>query len=728
MATLPPPPPGVAAALFRAERVVAQMTLDEKIGQTVLFTSHFTSTGPADDRKGLDGMIREGKCGSVLNALTVDYIRGLQKTAVESTRLHLPLLFGFDVIHGYHTVFPIPLGEAASWDLEAIEHSARIAATEASAAGLNWTYAPMVDIARDPRWGRVAEGAGEDPYLGAQVARARVHGFQGRGWSDPTALMACVKHFAGYGAAEAGRDYNTVDLSERTLREVYFPPFQAALEAGAFSVMAAFSDLNGVPATANRYLLTHTLREEWKFPGFVVTDYDSIRELLNHGVARDNADAARQALDAGVDMDMQSGIFLEQLKSGVRRGAIPVRQIDQAAIRIVAAKILLGLVDDPYRYCDPARERAQARSVENLEAADEVARRSIVLLKNERSALPLRAGTKLAVIGPLADDAKDLLGSWAGAGTAENVETLAAALRRQNGGAEVRTVRGCDVLSNDRSGFGAALAAAENADTVVLALGESAGMTGEAASRTRISLPGLQSELLYAVKQLGKRVVLVLFNGRPLAIEAESNAADAVVEAWFPGSAGGGPVAEVLLGKFNPGGKLPISFPRNVGQVPIYYSFKNTGRPFDPDKPTEKYHSAYLDAPNSPLYAFGFGLSYTQFECSAPRVDRVSLRDGETATVSIEVTNTGSRAGTEVVQCYLHQAVASVTRPVMELKGFKKIELKAGETRRVEFPLGHRELAFWRRDMSWGTEPSPLIAYVGTSSQNLQPVRLTLTN
>jgi len=642
--------------------------------------------------------------------------------------LHIPLIFGFDVIHGYRTIFPIPLAEAASWDLPAIELSARTAAIEASAAGLNWTYAPMVDIARDPRWGRVAEGAGEDPYLGAQIARARVRGFQGTGWSDPTGIMACVKHFAGYGAAEAGRDYNTVDLSERTLREVYFPPFQAALDAGAFSVMAAFSDLNGVPATANRFLLHHILREEWQFPGFVVTDYDSIRELLNHGVAADDADAARQSLDAGVDMDMQSGIYLEQLKRGVERGSIPVKQIDEAVRRVLAAKILVGLFDDPYRYCNPAREAAESRSPRRMADAAEVARRSLVLLKNQSGALPLKPGTRLALIGPLGEDAKDLLGCWAGAGTADNIETLAHALRRENDGADVIVARGCDVLSNDRSGFEAAIAAARRADVVVLALGENAGMTGEAASRTSISLPGVQTELLREIRKVGKPVVLVLFNGRPLALEAESALSDAVLEAWFPGSAGGGPVADVLFGRFNPSGKLPISFPRNVGQVPIYYSFKNTGRPFDPEKPTEKYHSAYLDAPNSPLYSFGYGLSYTTFECSAPKLDRISLRLGETLAVTVQVTNTGSVAGAEVVQLYLHQAVASVTRPVIELKGFKKIELKAGESRQVVFTVGDGELSFWRRDLSWGTEPGELMAYVGTSTQNLKLARFAVTN
>ena len=705
----------------QADALLTRMSPQEKIGQLVLLLS------PGRTNAAFEQEIRDAACGNVFNAHTVAYLRKLQTIAVRETRLKIPLLFGYDAIHGYKTIFPIPLGEAASWDLPALERADRIAALEATAAGLNWTFAPMVDIARDPRWGRIAEGAGEDPFLGSEIARVAVRGFQGQSLADPASLLACVKHFAAYGAAAGGRDYNTVDMSERTLREVYLPPFRAAVETGALSVMSGFDDLNGVPATANAFLLQQVLRKEWGFPGFVVSDYTAINELVNHGIAANDYDAGRAALEAGVDMDMQGSVYHDHLLDLLRKGDIRPDQLDDAVRRVLRVKFALGLFDNPFRNLDEQREAKFDQSPpEHLEAARQLAGESLVLLRNQSNALPLKPDAHLAVIGPLAASQRDLLGCWEGMGEPAKVTSVLAALQAENAGGQVTSAPGCAITGTNRSGFAAALAAARQADVVVMALGESWDMTGEASSRSSLDLPGLQSELLREIKKAGKPVVLVLCNGRPLTLEAECSLADAVLEAWFPGTEGGKAVADVLFGRRNPSGRLPVTFPRNLGQVPIYYNAMNTGRPVDPARPDEKYKSRYLDSPNDPLFPFGFGLSYTTFEYSGLQLDRKAIQPGGRLTVSVEVANTGKLAGTETVQLYLRQLVGSVTRPVRELKGFQRVELQPGEHRRVAFEIGEAQLAFLRRDFTWGTEPGQFQVMVGPNSRDLQSAAFEL--
>jgi beta-glucosidase len=710
-----------AAWTRKADALIARMTVEEKIGQLVLSSSPGSPAPAPGLPSPLEEEIRQAACGNVYNAQTVAYVHKLQAIAVRETRLKIPLLFGFDTIHGYKTIFPIPLGGAASWDLPAIERADRVAAIEATAAGLNWTFAPMVDIARDPRWGRIAEGAGEDPFLGSAIARAAVRGFQGTNLAAPDSLLACVKHFAAYGAAQAGRDYNTVDLSERTLREVYLPPFRAAIDEGALSVMSAFDDLNGVPATANRFLLRQVLREEWGFKGFVVSDSTAINELVKHGIAANLYQAGRAALAAGVDMDMRGAVYHDHLREMLRHGDITKRQLDDAVRDVLRAKFALGLFDDPFRNLDTTREAVLDNyPAEHLEAAYQLACESLVLLKNENGVLPLKPGARIAVIGPLAETRRDLLGSWDGLGEPERVTSVLAAIESNNASGTVAQAQGCEVASTNRLGFAAALEAAREADVVVMVGGESWDMSGEAASRTSLNLPGVQTELLRALKETGKPLVLVLLNGRPLALEQEASLADALLEAWYPGTEGGRAIADVLFGRRNPSGRLTVTFPRNLGQVPIYYNAMNTGRPIDPAMPDEKYQSKYLDAPNTPLFPFGFGLSYTTFSVSAPELDRQTLRPGEKLTVSVDVANTGKMDGAEVVQLYLRQPVASVTRPVLELKGFQRVELKAGEHRRVTFAVGGEQMRFLRFDLTWGTEPGQFQVFVGPNSRDLQ--------
>jgi len=710
----------------QADALLARMSVSEKIGQLVLLTGYGATTGPVQQQSALEDSIRQGDCGNVFNVLGVAQIHRLQKIAVAETRLKIPLMFGFDTIHGYRTIFPISLGESASWDLALIESAARIAAIESSAAGLNWTFAPMVDIARDPRWGRVSEGAGEDPVLGSAIARARVRGFQGTNLAAPDTVLACVKHFAAYGAAQAGRDYHTVDLSERTLREVYLPPFRAAIEAGALSVMTAFNELNGTPATANRFLLQQILRDEWGFTGLVVTDYTSINEMVAHGTAADEAEAGRQALDAGVDLDMQGSVYLKHLKQLLASGAITETQINTAAKRILEIKFRLGLFDDPYRYCDEQREARLLLAPEHRAVAYQMACDSFVLLKNEAQALPLKSGVHLAVIGPLAEARLDLLGSWMGTGSSEGIKTILGGIQRNNPAGKVSFAKGCDVMSPKQDGFAAAMNIARQADVTVIVLGENGNMSGEAKSRTSINLPGGQTELLRAIKSLGKPVIVVLLSGRPLALEEEARLADALLAVWFPGTEGGRAVADTLFGKHNPGGKLPVTFPRNLGQVPIYYSAKNTGRPLDPAQPRAEYKSSYLDAPNDPLFPFGFGLSYTRFEFSEVQLDHSQLPHGGELTATVTVTNAGQRAGTEVVQLYLRDLVGSVTRPLLEMKGFQKIALQPGEHRTISFRLGPPELSFLRQNLTWGTEPGTFEVLVGPNSRDLKRARFEL--
>lgn len=709
----------------RVDSVLKLMTLDEKIGQMVLYTSDWDVTGPKL-RSGYLDDIRKGNCGNIFNAHTTAYVRKLQKIAVEESRLGIPLLFGYDVIHGHKTIFPISLGESTSWDLEAIEKGARVAAIEAAASGINWTFAPMCDISVEPRWGRVSEGAGEDPYLGSRIAVARVHGFQGKdnNLSDSLTILACVKHFAAYGAPQAGRDYNTVDMSKRVFLDTYLPPYKAAIDAGAMSVMTSFNELDGVPSSGNKYLLTDLLRNELGFKGFVVTDYTSINEMVNHGVAGDEAEAGLLAIKAGVDMDMQGEVYFKYLKKQVKEGLIDEELINNAVRRILRVKFLLGLFDDPYKYCNEAREKRLIYAPEHLEAAFDVAKKSMVLLKNDHQALPLKKAEKIAVIGELATSKRDLLGSWKAAGDWEFMNSILDELKAYNGASNLIYAEGCKTTGDDRNGFNAAISAARKAQKIVMVIGESADWSGEASSRTSINIPGVQTELLERLKALNKPIIIVLMNGRPLDLSYESELADAMLETWYPGTMGAKAITHVLFGEYNPSGKLTMTFPLNLGQVPVYYYAKNTGRPIY--LPNPKYKSRYIDAPNDPLYPFGFGLSYTTFEYSDIRLSTSELTANGELKATVTVKNTGIRDGEEVVQCYVRDLVGSITRPVKELKGFEKISLKAGESKNVTFTITPPMLAFHRLDMSYGTEPGDYKLFIGGNSRDVNETTFKL--
>ncbi|MDQ1523787.1 MAG: beta-glucosidase [Pyrinomonadaceae bacterium] len=727
----------------RINALLARMTLAEKLGQLQMLDGEANGNFRPEHRD----MVRRGLLGSTLNVRGAARVNELQRIAITESRLKIPVLFAFDVIHGYRTVFPVPLGEAASFDPAAVERAAEVAAAEASAAGVRWTFAPMVDIARDARWGRIVEGAGEDPYLGAALARARVHGFQGADYGAPERIVACAKHWVAYGAAEAGRDYNTVDMSETTLREVYFPPFKAAVDAGVGTFMSAFNDLNGVPTSANPFTLTTVLRGEWKFDGIVVSDYESVKELMNHALAADEREAARLALTAGVDIEMVSRLYNQHGEALLKERKLTLATIDEAVRRVLRIKFRLGLFERPY--ADEARERAVVMRAEHVAAARTVAARSLVLLKNERGALPLAKDLKsIAVVGPLADSPKDMLGSWTGDGRAEDAVTLLQGIKAKvSPQTKVSYVKGVavegrgvtgnydappptasnaggtnvaqssdearnSVTPTDRDGIADAVRLARAADVTVVAVGESAEMSGEAASRTSLDLPGRQLELIQAIHATGKPYVVVLMNGRPLTINWLAENAPAILETWFAGTQGGHAIADVLFGDVNPGGKLPVTFPRAVGQLPLYYNHKRTGRP-----PTDqKYTSKYLDVPWTPLYPFGYGLSYTQFRLSDLRLSAQSIRPDGQLTASVELENTGARAGDEVVQLYLRDVAASVTRPVKELKGFERVTLAPGERRRVEFRLTPAHLGFYNRALRFTVEPGDFKVFAGTSS------------
>ena len=699
----------------RVRELLGRMTLEEKVGQLVQYSSRGALTGPASQAE-LVPALKAGAVGSMLNLTGAAGTREMQQLAVTSSRLHIPLLFGLDVIHGYRTIFPIPLGTAASWDLTAIERGERIAALEASAAGLHWTFAPMVDIARDPRWGRMAEGSGEDPFLGSAIARARVRGFQTDQLGAPGTILACAKHFAAYGAAQAGRDYFTTDVTERVLREVYLPPFHAAADAGVATFMSGFNDLDGTPCSANAFLLDRVLRGEWGFRGFVVSDWQSISEMLAHGNVADLRDASRQSFLAGLDVDMEAQGYAKHLAELVRSGAVPLARLDAAAGAVLAAKFRLGLFEDPYRYCDEAREKTLLSAPVHREAARDLVRRSAVLLKNN-GVLPLKVGgLTVAVVGPLADSPDDQLGCWRGLGQKEEVVTLRAALAEVFPGARLRYAAGCQTTGDDTSGFAAARQAATGADVIIAALGESADQSGECTSRTSLDLSGPQLALLRELHATGKPVVLVLLAGRPLLLETVEPLVDAILVGWHPGSLGGPGLVDVLTGAYNPAGKLPVTWPRSVGQIPLFYAHKSSGRPAPKDA-NDRYYSHYIDAPNTPRFPFGFGLSYTTFTYDSLRLSAPSLRIGDQGlTVTVRVRNTGTRAGEEVVQLYVRDRVGSVTRPVRELKGFAKIALAAGEARDVDFKLTSADLAFWRADMTFGAEPGAFDVYVGGDS------------
>lgn len=707
----------------KVDSVLSLMTLEEKIGQMTLFTSDMDQTG-AFIRKEYEEDIKSGRAGAIFNAYGVAYTRKLQEMAVNNTRLGIPLIFGYDVIHGHRTIFPVPLAEAASWDLTAIEEAARIAAIEASAEGLHWTFAPMCDISRDPRWGRIVEGAGEDVYLASEIARARVRGFQGEGIGSLNSVVACVKHYAAYGAPQAGRDYHSVDMSERTLRETFLPPYKAALDEGALTVMTSFNDLNGIPATASKYLMTEILRDEWGFEGFVVTDYTSIMELMFHGVAGDTLEASRLSIEAGVDMDMQAGFYQKALPQLVRNGKVSEELINTAVRRILKVKFMLGLFEDPFRFCSEEREKTLVMSADNLEAARDMARKSAVLLKNENNLLPLSKDLKtIAVIGPMADAQRDMIGSWSAAGDWTKSITLLTGIREAVSQSRIIHAMGCTTDGTDMKGFKEAVDAARQADVVVLALGENYWMSGEAASRADIGLPGVQQELADEILKTGKPIVVVLFTGRPLTINKLQQHAQSILLGWFPGTMGGSALADILFGDFNPSGRLPVTFPAHVGQVPIHYDMRNTGRPFDANN---KYTSKYLDVPNEPLYEFGFGLGYTTFEWSELSVNQTSMSEQDSVKVSIQVTNSGLMTGTETVQLYIHDPVASVARPVKQLKKFIQLTLEPGQTGVAEFYINSLDLSFFRADMSFGTEKGNYMIMVGPSSNTIRSAKIEL--
>ena len=699
------------------DSVLAKLTLEEKLGQLTQYRGRGTPTGPQVPEGG-EAEIRAGRVGSFLGVHGAAYTREMQRIAVEESRARIPLLFAEDVIHGFRTVFPVPLAEAASWDVAAVERAARVAATEAAAAGLHWTFAPMVDIARDARWGRIVEGAGEDPYLGAALAASRVRGFQGTDPRDPLTIMATAKHFVAYGAAEAGRDYNTTDVSERTLREVYLPPFKAAVEAGVGSVMAAFNEVSGVPMHANDSLINGLLRREWGWNGILVSDYTGVMELMPHGIAADRTQAGILALTAGVDIDMVSGIYIERLPAAVRAKQMAEPAVDEAVRRVLRAKYRLGLFEDPFRHSDPDREARLTLTAEHIAEARALARKSIVLLKNAPRAavpvLPLRKDLRtLAVIGTLAQDRGSALGSWSVSGREEDAISVLDGIRQAVPGTKVLFAAGAPVEENDSSGIAAAVRVARRADAVIMVLGEHRDMSAEARNRTSLDLPGVQLQLLQAIHATGRPLVVVLMNGRPLSIPWLDEHVPAILETWYLGVQMGPAVADVLFGDYNPGGRLPVSFPRNVGQEPLYYNHKNTGRP---PSEGERYTSKYIDVPWTPLYPFGHGLSYTTFAYSAPRLSATRIAAGGSIVVQVDVRNTGRRAGDDVVQMYVRDDVASVSRPVRELRGFERITVEPGQSRTVSFTLGPEDLAFYDQRMQRVVEPGFFTVWVGASS------------
>ena len=719
-----------------ADSIVRLMTLEEKIGQLNQLPGRGTQTGPRAPQGG-EALVRSGGVGSFLGIFGAEYTRELQRIATTESRLKIPLLFGLDVIHGFRTIYPVPIAEAASFDPERAEFSARQAAVEATAHGVTWTFAPMVDIARDPRWGRIVEGAGEDPYLGSVMAAARVRGFQGgaggANLGAPDAMLATAKHFAAYGGAEGGRDYNSVELAERTLWETYLPPYEAAVKAGAATVMASFNDIGGVPAHASDWLLGDVLRGRWGFQGLVISDWGGISELIPHGVAGNRGQAGILGMRAGIDVDMSDAVYADSLAAAVRTRRVPEALVDSAVKRVLRIKYALGLFDDPYRFSDVARERRYTLAAPHLAAARAAAREGIVLLKNSDRTLPLRRDLRtIAVIGPLADDARSALGNWTADGRPEEAVTVVAGIRAALGpSVRVVSVRGAPVDTADSSGFAQARDAATEADAVVLVLGERQDMSAEASNRASIELPGVQRELALAVlraarlgRGAGKPVVAVLMNGRPLAIPELARDAPAILETWFLGSQHGSAVADVLFGAYNPGGKLPTTFPRATGQIPLYYNHRNTGRPADS---ANHYTSKYLDIPWTPQFPFGFGLSYTTFSYSNLRVSRSSIRATDSVVVSVDVRNSGDRAGDEVVQLYVRDSVASVAEPVKALKGFRRVTLKPGETRTVTFTLGPAALSLYDRQMRRVVEPGIFSVFVGTSSADVLSAQFEVT-
>lgn len=726
--------------------LMRQMTVDEKIGQLNLVTPGGGIPTGAVVSTDVESKIKAGNVGGLFGVIGVDKIKQAQDLAVNGSRLKIPLIFGSDIIHGYKTTFPIPLALSCSWDMGMIERTARTAAVEASADGLSWTFSPMVDITRDPRWGRVAEAAGEDPYLGSQISRAMVKGYQGTDLTANNTLMACVKHFALYGAAEAGRDYNTTDMSRLQMYEYYLPPYKAAVDAGVGSVMTSFNEIDGIPATANKWLVTDLLRRQWGFKGFVVTDYTGINEMIDHGYG-DLQHVSALALKAGVDMDMVGEGFLTTLKKSLQEKKITQKDIDDACRRVLEAKYKLGLFDDPYRYINSERATREVLTADKRAAAREFATKSMVLLKNNNSVLPLKKSGTIALVGPLANDRNNMLGTWAVSGNAQTSIPIFEGMKAVGGtGVTIQYAKGANItddtaLAKMANVFGEkvsidsrtpqqmideAVALAASADVVVAVLGEASEFSGEAASRTDIGLPASQKRLLDALTKTGKPVVLVLMSGRPLTIAEEVAQSTAVLQAWFGGHETGNAIADVLFGAYNPSGKLTMTFPRNVGQVPIYYNHKRTGRPQAEGAATQKFRSNYLDAPNSPLFPFGYGLSYTTFSYGDIKLSSNTMTAAQPITATVRVTNTGAYDGEEVVQLYIWDRVASVTQPVKKLKGFQKVALKKGESRDVTFRITQEELKFFNSDLKWVAEHGAFTLYIGTNSSDVKEASFTL--
>lgn len=730
-------------ASAKVANLMTKMTIDEKIGQLNLITPGGTVTGEIVS-KDVESKMKNGQIGGIFGIRGAAKAREAQEMAVKNSRLGIPILIGMDVIHGHQTIFPIPLGLSCTWDIEMIEQSARIAAREATADGIMWAFSPMVDIARDPRWGRIAESAGEDPFLGSKIASAMVRGYQGKDLTDPTTMMACVKHFALYGAAEGGRDYNTVDMSKLRMFNEYLPPYHAAVKAGVGSVMTSFNVVDYVPASGSKFLFTDVLRKKWKFDGFVVTDYTSVLEMIEHGTG-DFQEVSRQSLQANVDMEMVGEGFLTTLKKSLNEGKVTNKDIDQACIRILMAKERLGLLDDPYKYFDEKRAATEIMSAENRAFARKAAAASFVLLKNENNILPLKKGVKIALVGPLADSRRNMLGTWSVSGDHEKAVTVIEGIKNlSTNPTNIMYAKGANI-SDDRdfakrvNAFGEeividarpademireAIEVAQKSDVIVAVMGEAADMSGEASSMTDISLQPSQKKLLAALKATGKPVVMVLYNGRPMVIADEMRDMNAVLEVWCGGTEGGNAVADVIFGDVNPGGKLTTSFPVNVGQIPVYHSVLNTGRPNLPHQP--KFRTNYLDAPNEPLIPFGYGLSYTTFEYGKPDISATKMTKGKTLTVTVTVKNTGKVAGHEVVQMYIRDVVGSISRPVKELKGFQKIFLQPGESKKVMFTIDEDLLKFYNELLEYKTEKGEFQAMVGTNSRDVQSVSFIL--
>ena len=727
----------------KVDSLLKLMTLEEKVGQLNQYNGFYDVTGPTP-KEGQAALkyehLQKGWVGAMLNVKGANEVRTLQKIAVEQTRLGIPLLFGFDVIHGYKTISPIPLAEAASWDLQAIERSASVAAEEAAAVGINWTFAPMVDVAHDARWGRVMEGAGEDPYLGSLIAKARIHGFQGDNFNSNTKILACAKHFAGYAFAESGRDYNTVDMSEENLQNIVFPPFKAAVEAGARTFMNSFNELNGIPATGNAYLQRNILKGDWNFKGFVVSDWGSIQEMVNHGYASNTNDAAEKAINAGSDMDMESYAYVNNLKELVKEGKVNEQSINDAVKRILRVKFELGLFQNPYKYCDEVHEKNTVGKNDFQQAVLDVAKKSIVLLKNENQLLPLpNSGKKIAVIGALANDKTSPLGSWRIGADDETAVSLIEGLQKYPNNS-ITYSKGVDLTIGrtqfmwetkinltDTTGFASAIANAKNADIVIMMLGEHGLQTGEGRSRTDLGLPGLQQQLLEAVYKVNPNIVLLLSNGRPLTIPWAAEHIPAILETWQLGTQSGNAIAQVLFGEYNPSGKLPMSFPRNVGQLPIYYNYKNTGRPSN-NEPESVFWSHYIDQKNTPQFPFGFGLSYTKFEYSNLKINKNAFSNQEKIQATIEVKNIGKYKGKEVVQLYIQDLVGSLTRPVKELKAFQMIELLPNESQTITFYIDSKMLEFFTANKKWEAESGDFNLFVGTNSQETIQTKFHYSN